>query len=59
MHLKRSRFRVEPPPTSSLAENGGQVVTFDDIPRDYVLGSEPGAATNDIRVGLRTALGHR
>ena len=26
------------------AVNGGQVVTFDDIPRDYVLGSEPSAA---------------
>ena len=27
------------------AENGGQVVTFADIPRHYVLGSETGAAT--------------
>jgi copper chaperone NosL len=26
------------------AENGGQVVPFDEIPRDYVLGSEPAAA---------------
>jgi len=26
-------------------ENGGQVVTFDDVPRDYVLSSEPGAVT--------------
>jgi copper chaperone NosL len=26
-------------------ENGGQVVTFDDVPRDYVLSSEQGAVT--------------
>jgi copper chaperone NosL len=26
------------------AEHGGQVVMFDSIPRDYVLGSEPAAA---------------
>ena len=27
------------------AERGGRVVTFDDVPRDYILGSEPAAAT--------------
>ncbi|HEY0329133.1 MAG TPA: nitrous oxide reductase accessory protein NosL [Rhodopseudomonas sp.] len=29
-----------------VAANGGQVVTFDQIPADYVLGSEPPAAAN-------------
>ncbi|MBB5048422.1 copper chaperone NosL [Rhodopseudomonas rhenobacensis] len=31
-----------------VAANGGQVVTFDKIPADYVLGSEPPAAANEL-----------
>ena len=58
VHLKQSRFRIEPPADKFAGENGGQVVTFDDVPRDYVLSSEPGAADPmTSESDSRTALG--
>jgi copper chaperone NosL len=37
-------FSTRPAADKFAAEHGGRVVTFDEIPRDYVLGSEPAAA---------------
>ena len=35
-----------------VAQHSGRVVTFDEIPRDYVLGSEPAAADHTEATGL-------
>lgn len=37
-----------------VASHGGRVVAFEDIPSDYVLGSEPPAAANEHEPDVRT-----
>jgi copper chaperone NosL len=35
-----------------VAQHSGRVVTFDEIPRDYILGSEPAPAAPQEAIGL-------